>query len=107
MKNYRHGDLALVGINKLPKGLKLNKSKILMTGSHGHNHTFDNGKFYKNEGDDFVFGYLVSNNTKLYHPEHGKKVKLNTLLEAKINDGIYELRKQVEYTNEGMKQVID
>lgn len=33
LKNIRHGDLALIGVNKLPDGLKASKSNVLMTGS--------------------------------------------------------------------------
>jgi len=47
LKNIRHGDMALIGIDKLPNGLKQSKDKVLMVGSHGNNHSFDVGKFYK------------------------------------------------------------
>lgn len=107
MKNYRHGDLALIGIKELPKNLKPSKTKILMTGSGGNNHSIDKGTVYLKNEDDFIFGYLEAKNTKLYHIEHGNKVKGKSLREAKIKDGIYELRKQMENTHSGMKQVID
>ena len=108
MNNYRHGDLALIGIKELPKGLTETKTKILMTGSNNNPHTFDNGKVYLKKVNVFIFGYFVAdNNTKLYHKEHGCKVPANTLLTAKIKKGVYELRGQIENTNEGMKPVID
>ena len=102
--NYRHGDLALIGIKNLPKGLKESKSNVLMTkGSGGHPHTFSNGKLYISTVGEFVFGFLKAKNTSLHHAEHGEgKNKV-----AKIKDGIYELRRQFEETNEGMKEVID
>ena len=112
-KNYRHGDCGLFEVAELPKGLKESKSKVLMTGSGGHHHAFEHGQFYP-ETDNArvhngtVIGYLVANNrTKLLHPEHGKIVKGKDLREAKIEAGIYELRKQVEDTNDGFKPVED
>lgn len=108
MNNYRHGDLALIEIKELPKGLKETKTKTLMTGSNNNPHSFDQGKVYFKDVDSFVFGYFVAeNNTKLFHKEHGCKVPANNSLVAKIKKGVYELRRQVEDTNEGMKPVID
>ncbi|MFA5340269.1 MAG: hypothetical protein WC332_00690 [Clostridia bacterium] len=107
MKKYRHGDLALIGIEKLPEVIKISKSKVLMNGSGGHDHTFDHGEFYPQQ-DGLVIGYLVANNrTRLYHPEHGEKIKGKELREAKIAEGIYELLRQIEDTHDGMKPVID
>ena len=106
MNAYRHGDMEIRGVKELPEGLKKVKTKVLMVGSHNNSHTFDNGEMYQVENDDFIVGYLVAKNTTLFHPEHGEEVG-KSLKEAKIEDGIYEVRKQVEYTNEGMKQVED
>ena len=83
------------------------------TGSGGHHHTFDHGRFYPKTDNariqnGTVIGYLVANNrTKLLHLEHGKVVKGKDLREAKIEAGIYEIRKQVEDTHDGMKPVED
>ena len=109
MKNYaiRHGDLCLIAIDKLPEGLKKSDTKTLMTGSNNNPHTFDNGEFYPARKDNFIFGYFVAKDTTLFHKEHGKVAKGNDLREAKINDGIYELRNQVRFTHEGMRQVQD
>jgi hypothetical protein len=105
--NYRHGDLGLIGVSELPAGIEQSKSKILMTGSGGHNHTFDHGDFYPKK-NGLVIGYFVANNrTRLYHPEHGKVVKGKELREAKIAEGVYELRRQQEDTHDGMKPVVD
>lgn len=103
---YRHGDFCMYQIDKLPDGLKEANTKTLMTGSNNNPHTFENGQFYPYRKDDFVFGYFVAKNTKLFHREHGKK-KVGNLLEAKIKDGIFELRNQVEDTHRGMVKVID
>jgi hypothetical protein len=113
MKAYRHGDCGLFQVAELPKGLKESKRKVLMTGSGGHDHTFMHGQFYPKTDNarvqnGTVIGYLVANNrTHLYHPEHGKVVKGSNLREAKIEAGIYELRKQTKDTHDGFKPVED
>ncbi|MDE2015898.1 MAG: hypothetical protein KGI72_05245 [Patescibacteria group bacterium] len=107
LKNYRHGDLVLIGIEKLPEGLTEATTKELIRGSGGNPHTIDRGEIYFKEVNEFVFGYLVAKDTTLRHREHGKKISGKELLEAKINDGVYELRRQVEKTHEGMAPVQD
>jgi hypothetical protein len=101
IKMYRHGEVGLVKVSKLPKGLKQSDTKTLMSGSHGNSHSFDNGKLYLIKESDYVFGYLVAKNTTLYHAEHGDNGK------AKIKDGIYQLLRQQEYTPQGLIPVID
>lgn len=103
---YRHGDLCLKPIDKLPKGLKKESTKVLLAGNTGNNHSFDNGSFYPKAEGEFVRGYFVAKNTTLSHVDHGEGDK-GTSLKAKISDGVYEVRGQVEKTHEGMKQVID
>lgn len=97
-KLIRHGDICLRKISKKPTGLEESKTKVLETGSHGHNHYIDNGKVYFKKVDDYVFGYLVAKDTTLNHEEHGK---------IKLDNGVYELRKQQEYTPQGLVPVID
>jgi len=96
---YRHGEIALLKIDTLPKGLKQTKTNILMTGSHSNSHTFDKGKIYLKE-DGQTFGYLVAEDTKLFHPEHSPNG-------CKIKDGVYQLIKQREVTPDGFRPVID
>jgi len=103
--NYRHGDIALIGIKNIPDKLKESKTKVLHDGK-SHTHSFDEGTFYK-KSDGFIIGYFRAKNTTLFHPEHGKIVKGKSLKEAKIKDGCYEVRVQQEITHEGMKPVID
>lgn len=103
MKNkaYRHGEILLKKIDKIPSGLKESNKKVFMVGSHGNNHSFDNGKLYLKEEENGVFGYLKAKGTSLFHPEHGGKDG------ESIKDGNYQLIKQVEYTPDGLVPVID
>ena len=103
MKAYRHGEILLLKIKSLPKGLKEEKSNVLVVGSHGNSHTFDKGKLYLKQ-DGQTFGYLKAKDTTLLHPEHGIGKGLK---KAKIEDGIYQLIKQNEYTPSGLVPVID
>lgn len=104
---YRHGEIALVKIDKLPEGLKNSESKVLIEGSHGNSHSISSGQIYFKQVDNFIFGYLVAKNTKLLHTEHGEIKGRKTLREADIADGVYELRKQQEFINNELKPVID
>ena len=108
MNNYRHGDIALIGVRAIPDGLKKIKTNVLIdNGSGGHPHTFSGGSFYPAAKDNFVIGYLDARKTTLYHPEHGTQVDGESLREARIENGIYEIRRQSEDTNDGMKPVVD
>ena len=105
MKNYRHGEIALIGIKKLPRGLKKTNTNVLMAGATGNSHAFDNGSVYfitKTEENPYLIGYFVAKNTNLLHPEHKDETG-----GAKIADGVYELRKQQEFTPEGLIPIID
>jgi len=106
MSNYRHGDLVLISVKSIPKNLKISESKEIIRGSNNNPHLFDNGIFYKYEKDNLV-GYLKAEDTKLYHKDHGIKIKNKELREVEIEDGNYKLLRQVEFTNEGMRIVED
>lgn len=101
---FRHGELVFAPIDSLPD-LTQTKTNVITKGSHGHNHTFSGGKFYKKENEQ-VLGYFVAKNTKLYHIEHGDK-KVGGLKECKLPNGIYEIRKGQEWVNGELKQIID
>jgi len=106
--NIRHGDCALIGIDKLPEGLRASKGNVLMKGSGGNSHAFSGGKFYPMVTGNFTVGYLVADEgAKLYHPEHGCRAKGSKLKEMPIKAGIYEVKKQIEQTHEGMRPVAD
>lgn len=101
-KAYRHGEICLVRIDNLPEGIEISNTKTLMVGSHGNSHTIENGDIYLKKDGDFTFGYLVAKDTSLLHPEHSPKVG-----EAKVEDGVYQLVKQNEFTPDGLIPVID
>lgn len=101
-KAYRHGEVCLLKVKELPKDIDISKSKVFMTGSHGHDHSIDKGQIYLKKEGDFGFGYLVAKGTSLLHPEHSPKVG-----DAKVKDGVYKLIKQNEYTPSGLIPVID
>ena len=104
-KAYRHGEILFIETKEIPKEAKEKKTDVLMKGSGNNPHSFKGGTFYEfNKG--ITFGYFKAKNTKLYHPEHGDK-KVGNLLEAKLPNGIYELRKGQEIVNKEMKPIID
>lgn len=107
MRAFRHGEILFVKTFKknFPKDLKEVNQKEFLKGSHGNPHMFDNGKLYLKNVDDFIFGYFQAKNTTLKHLEHGSgSGKTKT---AKLPDGFYELRRQVEFVNDSMKPVVD
>jgi hypothetical protein len=79
-----------------------------MKGSNNNSHSVINGELYFSKDDGYVIGYLKANTgCYLTHKEHGVIKKGQLLREAKIKSGYYQLRCQMEHTNESMKQVID
>ncbi len=105
--NIRHGDLALVKVDKLPTGLTKAKTNVLMTGSHNNDHSVTNCDVYFKNEDRFVFGYLKANKgAELLHIDHGKGKK-NQIKKAPLPVGVYQMRKQHEETHQGLTPIID
>lgn len=99
-KVIRWGDVCLIKIDSLPEGPEKSSSKvILQAGSGGNPHSFTGGNWYPKVSGN-VLGYLVAKKTKLFHAEHSPKG-------AKIEDGVYEVRRQVEFTEAGEQMVED
>jgi hypothetical protein len=101
LKVTRHGEILFVPIKKLPDGLKESKTNEIMRGSSNNPHSFDQGKIYLWEVDQYIFGYFVAKNTTLLHAEHGDDHK------AELPNGIYELRRACEKLPDGLRPVID
>lgn len=107
MKNYRHGDLVLIGIDSIDDS-DLEPQKEIHGGSHGHPHSIVNGDFYPNRsGENKIGSLVVYKGGYLTHEEHGEVVEGESLKRAYVDLGIYEVRVQVEDTPEGMRKVID
>ena len=105
--NIRHGDMALIGVEKLPEGLTASRSNILLTGSGNNPHTVDRGTFYPDQNGQVV-GYLVADDKcRLFHPDHGQEVTKSDSREVTVPKGIYAVRRQIEDTHEGMRAVED
>lgn len=98
MKAYRHGEILLLKIDKMPENAKELETKIFATGSSNNNHSVMTGKLFKKENEL----YLEAKDTSLLHPEHSPNIG-----DAKIEDGFYQIITQVEYTPDGLKPVID
>jgi len=105
-KTYRHGEILFVETKEIPQEAKLKNTDTLMVGSGNNSHQFKGGKFYEFNDKDYIFGYLEAENTILIHPEHGDNEKKG-LMEAKLPNGIYELRKGREFINSEFRQIID
>jgi len=101
-KAQRHGELAFNKIKKLPKGLTLSDTKVIAVGSGGNAHSIDNGQLYLKQVDEYIIGYLATDNTKLFHSEHSPQG-----VAMAEGDGVYEIRKGVEIVTEGLKQISD
>ena len=107
IKVWRHGEILFVPVKQLPQGLKKTDTNVIMRGSGDNPHTVRNADIYFKEEDTFVFGYIVTRKgNKLIHPTHGDK-KVNGKMECSLPVGIYQLRRQIEDTNKGMKPVVD
>jgi hypothetical protein len=105
-KGIRHGDLALIIIDKIPEKITPSETNVIMQGSGGNDHKVKNGIIYFKQNGQFIIGYLHAlPKCQLLHPDHGKgnsEIKVSN-----IHEGYYELRKQFEYTHDAMKPVID
>jgi hypothetical protein len=104
--NFRHGDVALIGIKELPKepGTK-STDNVLYVGKTSA-HRVAGGVFYKQSAGINVLGYLVAGDKcVLLHSDHGEGERGKKT--AAIPKGVYEVRRQVENTYEGMKPVVD
>ena len=86
-KQYRQGDVLLVEISIIPKGIKKENKCILAYGEvTGHKHQImENGVLYKSENESFL---EMSNDGVLSHEEHHQ---------IKIPKGQYKVIIQKEY----------
>lgn len=104
------GDMLLRKIDKLPNGVSATKSEngkyVLAHSETGHNHTVkikEGVSFYSNDNDPFIAYLVVDNTTCFVEHERG----FDTHETIKIGNGIYEVRRQREYTPEGWRRAQD
>lgn len=106
------GDMLITKIDKLPNDIQIQPMTpeegyhILAHSETGHHHiiTDNQVEFYSHANDNFV-AYLVVNNPEGALIEH--KRSFDTHAPIKVNKGIYEIRRQREYINEGFRAVAD
>ena len=111
MKTFKNicaqGDVLIRRIEKLPDGLKKIKpenGKIIVTHSEtGHHHVMEADRAELFQGPDLLTAFLlVRKATKLEH------LRPHDTHEAiKFPPGVYEVRRQREYTPEGLRRVAD
>lgn len=104
------GDMLIRRIDKLPVNITAlpaeNGKYILAHSETGHNHTIkqqENVTFYAND-DDPLIAYLVVDNSKCF-VEHERGFDTHESIE--IDNGVYEIRRQREYTPEGFRRAQD
>jgi len=97
-KAYRHGDVILVKIGKLPKGCKKLNHRILAEGeTTGHKHEVERGILYEKNGQL----YLVEETKDIIkHEEHGV---------GQIDKEVYRIDfpQEWDYLEEERKRVMD
>lgn len=115
MKTFKdiaaQGDMLIRRITELPKSNHIYEAKIekgnyvLAHSETGHNHVVKAAKdvkFYANDNDPFI-AYLVVDNTADAVHMRG----FDTHESIRFDKGVYEIRRQREYTAEGFRRAID
>ena len=95
---WRQGDLLVKKIKEIPEGAVKQNHRILAEGeATGHIHELDLGEVYEKNGT-LYFRVPEGNISTLNHQEHGALT---------FEPGIYQVKKQREYTPGGWRQVAD
>lgn len=105
------GDVMFIRVDILPEGLAKLKSEngkfVVAHSETGHNHIIREDKgisFYANDNDKTFTAYLVVDNTKCL-VEHERS--FDTHESIQIDNGIYKVVRQREYTPEGLRRAQD
>lgn len=112
MKTFKtqaaQGDLLLRKIDKLPDGLKPAKAEngkfIVAHSETGHHHTVleRNAQMLIDETNEFIAYLKVTNDTTVEHER-----SFDTHEPIQITEGLYEIRRQREYTPQGWRRAQD
>lgn len=113
---YRHGDLIIKPIKRLPKGLKVKKDNVIALGeATGHHHTLTLDLSVVNKAIEEDFAQSL----KTYWDDLSKKVYFEAKQQVKlqhqehnvivIQPGIYEVgtEREFDYFTESINRVID
>lgn len=103
LKIYRHGDLLIMPVELIPKGLSPKKDTVLLEGeASNHFHRLGGGTVFKEEpriNNNFLLGYFeIPTETPLTHEEH------KTII---LPPGKYKFMSQREYDPQANRRVID
>jgi hypothetical protein len=107
-KSAAQGDILIRRISKLPDNVVKQKDEkgrhIVAHSETGHHHTVQaNGvDFYHAANDPMIMFLVVDNEADLIHNR-----SFDTHEPLRFDKGIYEIRRQREYTPEGWRRVAD
>jgi hypothetical protein len=93
----RQGDVLLKKVSSIPEGAKHEETKIVAYGeATGHHHKLVGvAEVYSLEDQLFA---TIGEGVQIVHQEHAPLA---------VEEGIYEIRIQREYTPQGVRQVMD
>lgn len=106
-KMAAQGDIVIIKIDELPKGLTEVKSKKYHVVAHsetGHHHVLEakKTKFFQGSDPMLCYAVVMTDIAELVHQR-----PFNTHETIGIKKGTYEIRRQREYTPEGWRRVAD
>ena len=102
------GDILITRINKLPTGLKEEKTEneqhIIAHSETGHHHVVDaeRAHFYRNEQNPMICYLVVTDSTELIHMR-----SFDNHEPIQFSPGVFEIRRQREYNPMGWRPVMD
>ena len=97
---YRQGDVLFIDCPALPDGLKKREGAVVALGeATGHSHRFDDTSAVAlYDAPDGLMYADVKTETKIVHEEHGP---------ISFRPGVYQIRRQREYTPQAPRIVWD
>lgn len=100
LKKYRHGDVIIVEVDRMPKGKgeELKHTTLAEGEVTGHSHRISEGVAKLTKFDDRMYLRVQSDIAKLVHEEHHA---------LSLPQGEYEIKIQREYSPEGWRYVAD